>query len=117
MTFSKTDKKEPIPQSATQPPGAPVPGLYKHYKGQHYQVLGMAQHSESDEWLVVYQALYGERGFWLRPLSIWLEPIDAKTLASEPSNPDTVSRERFQLIESSQLTLSQLTKQTKGESA
>lgn len=81
------------------PTDAPVPGLYQHYKGQHYQVLGMARHSETDEWLVVYQALYAERGFWLRPLQIWLEPVGG------------VTSQRFKLIETSELTLSQLTKQ------
>ncbi len=56
------------------PDNAPVPGRYKHYKGPEYQVLGMARHSETEEWLVVYQALYAERGTWVRPLSLWQEP-------------------------------------------
>lgn len=72
------------------PPESPVAGVYRHYKGQLYQVLGMARHSETEEWLVVYQALYGERGFWLRPLSLWSEPV---TQASEAPT------ERFTLIE------------------
>ena len=52
------------------PENAPVPGRYKHYKGPEYQVLGMARHSETEEWLVVYQALYAERGIWVRPLTL-----------------------------------------------
>ena len=56
------------------PENAPVPGRYKHYKGPEYQVLGMARHSETEEWLVVYQALYAERGIWVRPLTLWQEP-------------------------------------------
>jgi len=70
-----------------QPHNAPAPGIYKHYKGNLYQVLGMARHSESEEWLVVYQALYAEKGFWLRPLSLWLEPVNS----NEP-NVETVQR-------------------------
>ncbi len=56
------------------PENAPAPGRYKHYKGREYQVLGMARHSETEEWLVVYQALYAERGIWVRPLTLWQAP-------------------------------------------
>lgn len=62
--------------NAMLPAEAPIAGTYEHYKGQQYQVTGIARHSETEEWLVVYQALYGERGFWLRPLSLWLEPVE-----------------------------------------
>ena len=96
------------------PADAPTPGLYQHYKGQHYQVLGMARHSETEEWLVVYQALYGERGFWLRPLSIWLKPVQQAALRDTAEGAATVSRTRFTFLESSELTLSQLTKPVKG---
>ena len=50
-------------------------GLYQHYKGQQYRVLGVAQHSETEESLVVYQALYGDFGLWLRPLSMFTEQV------------------------------------------
>ena len=54
------------------------PGLYQHYKGPHYRVFNVARHSETEEEVVFYQALYGEYGFWVRPLSIsstrWLMP-------------------------------------------
>ena len=46
----------------------PQPGRYEHYKGKFYRVIGVARHSETAEDLVVYQALYGERGLWARPL-------------------------------------------------
>ena len=65
------------------PENAPVPGRYKHYKGPEYQVLGMARHSETEEWLVVYQALYGERGTWVRPLTLWQEPAIVKGMDVE----------------------------------
>lgn len=52
-----------------------VPGLYRHYKGQHYRVLGTARHSETEEPLVVYQALYGERGLWARPAAMFAESV------------------------------------------
>ena len=51
------------------------PGKYRHYKGNEYRVLFTARHSETEEWLVVYQALYGERGYWVRPASMWLERV------------------------------------------
>lgn len=53
-------------------------GLYQHYKGEQYRVLGVAQHSETEESLVVYQALYGEFGLWLRPLSMFTEQVIAE---------------------------------------
>ncbi|WP_299310797.1 DUF1653 domain-containing protein, partial [uncultured Halomonas sp.] len=45
----------------------PVPGIYAHYKGNRYEVLGLAHHSETEEPLVVYRALYGDYGLWVRP--------------------------------------------------
>ena len=52
------------------------PGEYRHYKGPHYRVLFTAEHSETNEQLVVYQALYGERGYWVRPLSMFCEQVE-----------------------------------------
>ena len=52
------------------------PGRYRHFKGKEYEVLGMARHSETMEELVVYRALYGERGLWVRPAAMWNETID-----------------------------------------
>ena len=54
----------------------PAAGLYQHYKGEHYRVLCVARHSETEEQLVVYQALYGERGHWVRPLAMFVEQVD-----------------------------------------
>ena len=51
------------------------PGRYRHFKGGEYRVLGTARHSETLEEMVVYQALYGERGYWVRPASMWLETV------------------------------------------
>lgn len=51
------------------------PGIYRHYKGQHYRVLGVAKHSETEEELVVYQALYGEFGLWVRPAAMFAEHV------------------------------------------
>lgn len=45
---------------------------YRHFKGNEYRVLHLARHSETEEWLVVYQALYGEQGIWVRPLDMFL---------------------------------------------
>ncbi|MBF60279.1 DUF1653 domain-containing protein [Halomonas sp. FeN2] len=59
---------------------APVPGIYRHYKGSLYEVLGTAQHSESEELLVVYRALYGEYGLWVRPLDMFVETVTKEGL-------------------------------------
>ena len=50
-------------------------GIYRHYKGSLYQVLHTAQHSETEESLVVYRCLYGEYGVWVRPLSMFSETV------------------------------------------
>ena len=63
------------------------PGLYRHYKGRDYRVLCVARHSETEEWMVVYQALYGECGFWVRPASMWNELVEV--------DGETVPRFRF----------------------
>lgn len=51
------------------------PGRYRHYKGNDYEVLGVARHSETEEEFVVYRALYGERGLWIRPAAMFLELV------------------------------------------
>ena len=51
-------------------------GLWKHFKGNLYRVMYVALHSETGEEMVVYQALYGQRGMWVRPASMWLEHVE-----------------------------------------
>ena len=51
-------------------------GRYRHFKGMEYEVIGVAKHSETLEPMVVYRALYGEGGLWVRPLSMWNEQVD-----------------------------------------
>lgn len=51
-------------------------GRYRHFKGNEYRVLGMARHSETLEEMVVYQALYGQQGIWVRPAHMWNETVD-----------------------------------------
>ena len=57
------------------------PGRYRHFKGKEYEVLYIATYSETREEMVVYRSLYGERGVWVRPASMWNEVIerDGKT--------------------------------------
>ncbi|PNK60919.1 DUF1653 domain-containing protein [Psychrobacter sp. FDAARGOS_221] len=59
------DNKNQVPQ-----------GIYRHYKGNLYQVLHTAHHSETEEALVVYRCLYGEYGVWVRPLEMFTETIE-----------------------------------------
>jgi hypothetical protein len=51
------------------------PGLYRHFKGGVYEVLGVARHSESEDEYVVYRALYGERELWVRPKGMFLDKV------------------------------------------
>lgn len=53
-------------------------GLYRHYKGNQYRVFGVARHSETEQELVVYQALYGEAGLWVRPLEMFIETVETE---------------------------------------
>ena len=57
-------------------PVEPTPGLYRHYKGNTYQVISLARHSETREPMVVYRALYGEEGLWVRPLAMFIETVE-----------------------------------------
>lgn len=66
------------------------PGLYRHYKGNEYTVLGVARHSETDEELVVYRPEYGERRLWVRPKAMFLETVSR----------DGVDVPRFQFLRS-----------------
>ena len=52
------------------------PGLYRHFKGNMYRLLHIARHSETLEPMVVYQALYGEGGIWVRPAEMWTETVE-----------------------------------------
>lgn len=52
------------------------PGIYRHYKGSLYEVSGLARHSETEEWMVVYRALYGEYGLWVRPFTMFSEQVE-----------------------------------------
>ena len=65
------------------------PGKYRHYKGNFYEVIGLATHSETLEPMVVYRALYGACGLWVRPASMWSELVEV--------NGQTV--ERFAFVE------------------
>ena len=64
-------------------------GIYRHFKGNRYRLLYVARHSETLEPMVVYQALYGEHGIWVRPAAMWTEQV----------NRDDYSVPRFSLVE------------------
>lgn len=63
-------------------------GVYRHFKGNEYEVLAVATHSETLEPMVVYRALYGDGGVWVRPLSMWNETVER----------DGVKQERFTYV-------------------
>jgi len=63
--------------------------IYKHFKGNKYLLLYIAHHSETMEEMVVYQALYGDKGIWVRPLPMWIEKVEV----------DGIMMDRFALIE------------------
>ena len=52
------------------------PGKYGHFKGMEYELIGIASHSETLEPMVVYRALYGEQGLWVRPAAMWTELVE-----------------------------------------
>ena len=52
------------------------PGIYRHFKGNLYELVGIAKHSETLEPMVVYRALYGEGGLWVRPAHMWTELVE-----------------------------------------
>ena len=60
-----------------------LPGKYRHFKGGEYEVIGIAKHSETQEDMVVYRALYGNGEIWVRPASMWNETVekDGKTFS------------------------------------
>ncbi len=70
--------RKQIEQLAKTPctPTVIQPGRYRHYKGKKYEVIGIARHSETLEELVVYRALYGEHGLWVRPRKMSEESIE-----------------------------------------
>ena len=64
-------------QKPDLPPVAPLQtGRYRHYKGNEYEVIGVARHSETLEELVVYRALYGDHGLWVRPRAMFTEMVE-----------------------------------------
>ena len=52
------------------------PGRYRHYKGKEYEVIGCARHTETEEDFVVYRALYGDHGLWIRPKKMFVEEVE-----------------------------------------
>lgn len=74
--------------SAQATPPQLTPGIYRHYKGNDYQVLGLVRHSENEEWLVLYKTLYGDFSSWVRPYAMFVEDIEH----------NGVRQPRFQLI-------------------
>ena len=64
-------------------------GIYRHYKGRLYQVLYIARHSETEEQLVIYQALYGDYDIWARPFAMFMEDVQM---------PDGIEVPRFSLL-------------------
>lgn len=64
-------------------------GIYRHFKGNNYQVIDIARHSENQQYLVLYRALYGDFGLWARPLEMFVEEVEV----------EGQKRPRFEFIE------------------
>ncbi len=72
----------------------PVPGdFYRHFKNRMYQIVAIAYHSETEEAMVVYQAQYGEKKVWVRPLAMFMEEVDHEKY------PDVTQKYRFERVE------------------
>lgn len=63
------------PAGTGEAAGAVRPGRYRHYKGNEYEVVGVARHSETEEEMVVYRKLYGDHSLWVRPLAMFRESV------------------------------------------
>jgi len=88
MPTSKTDKTQSLTSNSD---ASAIPmGRYRHYKGQHYELIAIARHSETEEEMAVYRTLYGDFGLWVRPLEMFLETIerDGKTLQRFTFDPE-----------------------------
>ena len=66
----------------------PKKGVYRHFKGNLYELIDVATHSETLEKMVVYRALYGEHGLWVRPLSMWDEVVERDGVRVKRFTPD-----------------------------
>lgn len=69
-------KQEKAPASSDDIPAPVTPGRYRHFKGNEYEVIGIAKHSETGEQLVVYRAMYGEQDLWVRPYDMFTETVE-----------------------------------------
>jgi hypothetical protein len=70
------NEKQPLADALPLLPLSAAPGLYRHYKGNLYEVVDTVRHSETLEPMTLYRALYGERGLWVRPAAMFLETVE-----------------------------------------
>jgi len=78
--------KKTLPSFSAASQSIIIGSLFEHYKGLRYKIIAVARHSETLEELVVYQALYGEGGIWVRPLTMFLKNIEIMDNCSQDSN-------------------------------
>ena len=89
-----TQNTETTTEATAETTAAPAitPGIYRHYKGNDYQVMGVVRHSETEEYLVLYKTLYGDYSSWVRPYSMFTDEADV----------DGQCQPRFRLLEATE---------------
>ena len=92
-------------------------GRYRHFKGNEYEVIGIARHSEDESPMVVYRALYGDGGIWVRPASMWNETVERDGKSYRRFVPVNDIIRRYRMTCSGHITVYHITVQNSRENS